>query len=72
VRDDAAGEVDVMRGEETQLLGAMRLLEAGAAGSAHAADGHYVLPGTHGKWVRLHAGRVVELRTYMTGELFAS
>ena len=59
------GEVDVMRGEETQLFGALRLLGAAAS------DGCYVLPGTHSKWVRLHAGRVVELRTYMTGELFA-
>ena len=60
-----AGEVDVMRGEETQLFGALHLLGAGAA------DGCYVLPGTHSKWVRLHAGRIIELRTYMTGELFA-
>ena len=61
----APGEVDVMRGEETQLFGALRLL------GPVASDGCYVLPGTHSKWVRLHAGRVVELRTYMTGELFA-
>ena len=59
------GEVDVMRGEETQLFGALRLLGAGAS------DGCYVLPGTHSKWVRLRAGRIAELRTYMTGELFA-
>ncbi len=59
------GAIDVMRGEETQLFGALNL-----PGPA-AADGCYVLPGTHGKWVRLHAGRVTELRTYMTGELFA-
>ena len=59
------GEVDVMRGEETQLFGALHLLGAGAS------DGCYVLPGTHSKWVRLRAGRVAELRTYMTGELFA-
>ena len=60
----SAGEVDVMRGEETQLFGALRLL-------GDAADGCYVLPGTHSKWVRLRAGHVTELRTYMTGELFA-
>jgi 2-dehydro-3-deoxygalactonokinase len=59
------GAVDVMRGEETQLFGALRHLGPGQS------DGCYVLPGTHGKWVRLRAGRVVELRTYMTGELFA-
>jgi 2-dehydro-3-deoxygalactonokinase len=57
--------VDVMRGEETQLLGALRL-----AGPA-AADGGYVLPGTHSKWVKLRQGSVATLRTYMSGELFA-
>ena len=60
-----AGAVDVMRGEEAQLFGALHLL------GPDAADGCYVLPGTHSKWVRLHGGRITELRTYMTGELFA-
>ncbi len=55
------GEVDVMRGEETQLLGALAL--------GHG-DGWYVLPGPHSKWVRVAHGEVIELRTYMTGELF--
>jgi len=59
------GAVDVMRGEETQLFGALHLL------GPDAADGCYVLPGTHSKWVRLQAGRISELRTYLTGELFA-
>jgi 2-dehydro-3-deoxygalactonokinase len=59
-----ADAVDVMRGEETQLFGALRLL-------GDASDGCYVLPGTHSKWVRLERGRIVELRTYLTGELFA-
>jgi 2-dehydro-3-deoxygalactonokinase len=54
--------VDVMRGEETQLLGALAL---------GAGDGWVVLPGTHSKWVRLEGGIVRHLRTYMTGELFA-
>ena len=58
---DAAGQPDVMRGEETQLLGAHCL--------GHS-DGWFVLPGTHSKWVELRAGRVLQLRTYMTGELF--
>jgi 2-dehydro-3-deoxygalactonokinase len=56
------GTVDVMRGEETQLLGALALGQG---------DGWYVLPGTHSKWVRLQSGRVADLATYMTGELFA-
>jgi 2-dehydro-3-deoxygalactonokinase len=33
-------------------------------------SGWFVLPGTHSKWVELQAGRIVQLRTYMTGELF--
>ena len=57
----AAGQPDVMRGEETQLLGAHCL--------GHS-DGWFVLPGTHSKWVELRAGKVLQLRTYMTGELF--
>lgn len=55
------GQPDVMRGEETQLLGALTL-------GHH--SGWFVLPGTHSKWVELDDGRIVQLRTYMTGELF--
>ena len=56
------GRVDVMRGEETQLLG--------AHGLGHG-DGWFVLPGTHSKWVEVREGRVADLATYMTGELFS-
>lgn len=52
---------DVMRGEETQLLG---VTEPGFTGLV-------CIPGTHSKWVRIEAGRIVEFSTYMTGELFA-
>ena len=58
---NASGQPDTMRGEETQLLGAVCL-------GHH--SGWFVLPGTHSKWVELRAGRVQQLRTYMTGELF--
>ncbi|MEH6663857.1 MAG: 2-dehydro-3-deoxygalactonokinase [Brevundimonas sp.] len=50
--------IDVMRGEEVQALGAL-------------SDGVAVCPGTHSKWVRVAGGRIVDLRTVMTGELFA-
>jgi hypothetical protein len=43
----SGGHVDVMRGEETQLLGALAL--------GHR-DGWMVLPGTHSKWVLLQDG----------------
>ena len=57
----ADGTVDVMRGEETQLLGALAL---------GGGDGWYVLPGTHSKWVRLRGGCIERFATFMTGELF--
>lgn len=56
---------DVMRGEETQLLGA-----AGMVSGADA-DGFYCLPGTHSKWVRLEERTVAGFSTFMTGEIFA-
>lgn len=56
-----AESIDVMRGEETQLLGAVML--------GHD-DGWFVLPGTHSKWVRLRAGAIDDMATFMTGELF--
>lgn len=51
---------DVMRGEETQLLGAL-----GVAGEAVVC-----MPGTHSKWVRVNGGTVDRFATFMTGELF--
>lgn len=56
---------DVMRGEETQLFGAM----VEVPGLAEEAV--VVLPGTHSKWVRVARGRIEGFTTYMTGELFA-
>ncbi|MBS0929581.1 2-dehydro-3-deoxygalactonokinase [Klebsiella michiganensis] len=53
------GEFNVMRGEETQLLGAMELAPAEC----------YVLPGTHCKWVQVTDGMVRHFATAMTGEL---
>jgi 2-dehydro-3-deoxygalactonokinase len=55
-----SGVPDVMRGEETQILGVM----AGGGGLV-------VLPGTHSKWAEVEEGRVVRFATFMTGELFA-
>jgi 2-dehydro-3-deoxygalactonokinase len=51
-----------MRGEETQIAGAL------ATGFG---DGVLCLPGTHAKWVQVSAGEVVSFQTYMTGEMFA-
>jgi 2-dehydro-3-deoxygalactonokinase len=56
-----ADRPDVMRGEETQLLG---VTEPDFTGLV-------CIPGTHSKWVSIEAGRIVEFSTYMTGELFS-
>jgi 2-dehydro-3-deoxygalactonokinase len=60
------GAPDVMRGEETQIFGAMRL-------QPRLAQGRHVLalPGTHTKWVVVADGRVMQFQTALTGELFA-
>lgn len=52
---------DVMRGEETQLLGVSRRMQTGLV----------CMPGTHCKWVLLETGEVTGFTTFMTGELFA-
>jgi 2-dehydro-3-deoxygalactonokinase len=60
---DRQGDVpDVMRGEEVQIFGAMRL--------AGLADGLFVLPGTHSKWATVCGGKVTGFRTFMTGEVY--
>ncbi len=59
----SAEEPDVMRGEETQLLGAIGGIEGRAVAC---------MPGTHSKWVRIVDGEVRHFRTFMTGELYAA
>lgn len=58
---DAQGVPDVMRGEETQLLGAIGTRD----------DALWVLPGTHSKWARSRSETLLDFTTYMTGELYA-
>jgi 2-dehydro-3-deoxygalactonokinase len=54
---------DVMRGEETQVLGALQLMGG--------ADATVVLPGTHSKWVQVKNQQVLRFQTFMTGECFS-
>ncbi len=65
----ATGELpDVMRGEETQIVGAL------ASGASLEADHSGVLiglPGTHAKWAWVKGGLIERFQTFMTGELFA-
>jgi 2-dehydro-3-deoxygalactonokinase len=60
------GEEEIMRGEETQLLGLTGL----DAGRLMQEEAIIVLPGTHSKHVHIKGARVVDFETYMTGELF--
>lgn len=55
---------DVMRGEETQIFGALAL-------SARS-EGLFLLPGTHSKWAEVRDNRIVSFRTFMTGEVFGA
>lgn len=61
---DINGAPDVMRGEETQVLGALL--------AAKIDDAAFVLPGTHSKWVVVKERRIETFRTFMTGEVYAA
>lgn len=60
---DADGVPEVMRGEETKLVG------LAATGTV---DALVCMPGTHSKWARLCGGRVEGFATHMTGDVFAA
>jgi 2-dehydro-3-deoxygalactonokinase len=62
---DATGTPDVMRGEETQILGAF---DEEDAGKRHRI---VVLPGTHSKWALVGTSGVETFATFLTGELYA-
>jgi 2-dehydro-3-deoxygalactonokinase len=57
---------EVMRGEETQVMGALEHAPPAAA------DRWFGLPGTHSKWVRVRDRHIVQFHTFMTGEVFAA
>ncbi|WP_343583304.1 2-dehydro-3-deoxygalactonokinase [Herbaspirillum sp.] len=55
---------NVMRGEETQVIGALR--------QWHEEELLIGLPGTHSKWVRVSHGRIQHFDTFMTGEVYGA
>ena len=63
---NALGGPDVMRGEETQILGALSL-------NPNLAKGRHLLalPGTHTKWVVVEDGAITSFLTAPVGELYA-
>ncbi len=58
--EDADGTPEVMRGEETQIVG------------AGLSEGIACLPGSHSKWVHVAGGRITGFATYFSGEAFAA
>ncbi|MCB1486972.1 MAG: 2-dehydro-3-deoxygalactonokinase [Bauldia sp.] len=53
---------DVIRGEETQMVG---LLERPGG-----YEGLAILPGTHSKWATIRDGAIADFQTFLTGEVF--
>jgi 2-dehydro-3-deoxygalactonokinase len=56
-------DTDVMRGEETQIVGAVD--------PSNKDEAVFILPGTHSKHIHVKNNVAYTFRTYMTGELFA-
>jgi 2-dehydro-3-deoxygalactonokinase len=54
-----AGVADVIRGEETLIIG------------AQVENGSVVLPGTHSKWAEVQDGEIRSFKTFMTGECYS-
>lgn len=52
------GAFDVMRGEETLIVG------------LGLTDGVACLPGTHSKWAQVEGGRITRFASFMTGEVY--
>jgi len=63
---DADSVPDVMRGEETQIVGALD-----DETWAQATPRVIVLPGTHSKWALVQGRTIQTFATFMTGELYA-
>ncbi len=59
---DSYGIPDVMRGEETQILGGVDKAEPRVL---------VAMPGTHSKWACVESGRLVDFKTFMTGEIWS-
>ncbi|MFO7822310.1 MAG: 2-dehydro-3-deoxygalactonokinase [Cyclobacterium sp.] len=56
--------MDVMRGEETQLLGVIRQMEN------FNGKGTFIFPGTHSKHLLVSHQKIHDFQTFMTGEVF--
>ena len=57
-------ELDIIRGEETQMVGAVKKFPHSSENSL------LIFPGTHSKHVWVKSGKAISFKTYMTGEVF--
>lgn len=57
-------DTDVVRGEETQLIGCI------SSAGMTIKDELFIFPGTHSKHIRVQDNLITEIKTYMTGEFF--
>jgi len=56
------GLIDLMRGEEVQIFGALK--------EASINNAVLILPGTHSKWAKVCDEKILDFKTNMTGEVF--
>jgi 2-dehydro-3-deoxygalactonokinase len=63
--ENPLGAPDVMRGEELQMLGWLRLQDKNQGRRL------FALPGTHNKWTLVENGSITNFLTAFTGELFS-
>ncbi|SDE72163.1 2-dehydro-3-deoxygalactonokinase [Pricia antarctica] len=60
-------DTDVMRGEETQLIG---LAASAYLSKNQLKESILIFPGTHSKHIVLRDNRLIDFQTFMTGEIF--
>ena len=56
------GLIDLMRGEEVQIFGALK--------EENIKDAVLIIPGTHSKWAKICDEKILDFKTNMTGEVF--
>jgi 2-dehydro-3-deoxygalactonokinase len=59
---------DVMRGEETQLMGLINILENTYFCTKETV---FIFPGTHSKHIYMRNSKIVDFHTFITGEMFS-
>jgi len=64
---------NVMRGEETQVVGALSLMARECPNQPELGNEVLVgMPGTHSKWVFVRDDDIIHFETFMTGEIYAA